>query len=133
MTTFLLPPDLAAAVQDYFDVLFECDLDKFDRVFHPACHLFTIVDGAERVLPLAAYRDLIAAREAPKRAGYSREETVVAAFPLSDDIAMVRLRVRVGPHVYRDHLHFVRNGERWRIGAKLYALEASDDARILPR
>ncbi|WP_284504872.1 nuclear transport factor 2 family protein [Caballeronia sp. INDeC2] len=121
MSNDLLSPALAAAVQRYFDVLYECDLEKFDRLFHPACHLFTVVDGAEKVLTLAAYREVITARQSPMSQGHPREEALIAAFPLSGDIAMFRLRVRLGTVVYQDHIHFVRSGDEWRIAAKLYA------------
>jgi hypothetical protein len=62
-------PGLDAAIQRYFDVLYECNLDKFDRLFHPACHLFTVINGVEQGLSLATYRDVIAKRPSPKSLG----------------------------------------------------------------
>jgi hypothetical protein len=127
MPTAIHTPELAAAVQCYFDILHECDLDKFDRLFHPACHLFAVVDGVEQVLSLSAYRDVLAKRASPKSTGQPREVSVIASFVLSESIAMVRVRVRLGDKVYQDHLNFVRTEGNWKLVAKLYVLEAPDD------
>jgi hypothetical protein len=38
-------PKIQAALQVYFDVMYECDMEKFDQVFRPACALFTAQAG----------------------------------------------------------------------------------------
>ena len=126
-------PGLDAAIQRYFDVLYECNLDKFDRLFLPACHLFTVINGVEQGLSLATYRDVIAKRLSPKSLGQPREESVIAVFPLSEHIAMVRVRVRIGAKVFQDHLNFVCAGRDWKLAAKLYALEPPPRHEVLPR
>lgn len=125
MPTTIQTPELAAAVQRYFDVLYECDLDKFDRLFLSACSLFTVTNGALQVLSAAAYREVLATRSSPKSLGQPREESVIASFALSEDIALLRVRVRIGPKVFQDHLNFVRSDGDWKLAAKLYALEPS--------
>lgn len=124
MPTTSLSPALDAAIHSYFDVLYECDLAKFDQLFHPACHLFAVVNGAPQVLSAAAYREVLAKRKSPQSLGQPREESVIAVFPLSDDTAMVRVRVRIGTKVYRDHLNFIRADGEWKLAAKVYALES---------
>jgi hypothetical protein len=119
--------ELYAAVQCYFDILHECDLSKFDHLFHPACQLFTVVEGAELLLSASEYRDVLVKRASPISVGQPREESIIASYDLSESIAMVKVRVRLGEKVYRDHLNFVRAGTNWKLVAKLYALEESGD------
>lgn len=91
------------------------------------CHLFTIADGIGQVLSLTAYREVIAKRVSPQNLGQPREESVIAVFGLSQDIALVRVRIRLGVKVFQDHLNFVRFGSDWKLVTKLYALERSLD------
>jgi hypothetical protein len=114
---------LDTAVQSYFDILYTCDLDQFDRLFHPDCHVFAVADGAEQVLSTPAYREVLAKRVSPQSQGHFREEAVLGLHRLSPDIAMVEARVRIGTRVFRDHLHFIRAQGQWRLAAKLYSLE----------
>ncbi|MDP3230188.1 MAG: DUF3225 domain-containing protein [Acidovorax sp.] len=124
-TTELDNLQLNEAVQRYFEVLYMCDLSIFDKLFHPACHLFTVTDGAASVLSLAAYRDILEKRASPKSQGAAREETVLGVQALTQDIAMVQVRVRVATKVFRDHLHFIRSKGQWYLASKLYTLEQS--------
>ena len=129
MTMTFETPELLAAIQRYFDVLYECNLEKFDRLFLPACHLFTVVDGSLQVLSCSAYRELLAQRSSPKSMGQAREDSLISSLALSNDIALVRVRVRIGSKVFRDVLNFVRAGGDWKLASKLYVLEPAADAR----
>ena len=46
-------PAMLAAVELYFQALHECDLGKFDQVFHPAASLFDSLDGRVTAMPVA--------------------------------------------------------------------------------
>lgn len=124
MHTDLRTLQIDAAVQRYFDLLYTCDLALFDRLIHPACHLFTVADGKVAGLSAQAYRDILAKRESPQKQGAPREEAVLGVQALSPDLAMVQVRVRVGTKVFRDHLHFIRSQGQWLLTAKLYTVEA---------
>jgi hypothetical protein len=65
--------EVQAALEIYFDVMYDCDMEKFDRIFHPTCTLFTGQDGALTVRPFQQYRQEMASRTAPRTAGQSRE------------------------------------------------------------
>jgi hypothetical protein len=115
-------PDLDEAIQLYFDVLHECDLDKFDRVFHPSCNLFSPGDPEVAVVTLPDYRQIVAGRTPPSKSGHRREEQVDAVLFASADVAMVFLGSRVGERRFKDLLSFVRAPDGWKIVAKTYAL-----------
>lgn len=122
MNKFSGLPDLDAAIQLYFDVLFECDLEKFDGVFHPACNLYSPGDPDVAVVTLPNYRQIVAGRTPPSRSGHVREEQVDAVLSASADVAMVLLSSRVGDRRFKDLLSFVRTADGWKIVAKTYAL-----------
>lgn len=113
-------PDLEAAVRLYFDVLYDCDLAKFDALFHPTCNLYTVQDGKETVTPLSRYREIIATRQSPASVGQPREERLEAILTLSDEAALVVVAVRIHDNRYRDHLGFIRGQDGWRIASKIY-------------
>lgn len=115
-------PDLDAAIQLYFDVLHECDLDKFDRVFHPTCNLYSPGDPEVAVVTLPDYRQIVAGRTPPSKSGFEREEQVDAVLFASADVAMIFLASRVGERRFKDLLSFVRTPDGWKIVAKTYAL-----------
>lgn len=115
-------PDLDEAIQLYFDVLYECDLEKFDRVFHPTCNLYSPGDPEVAVVTLPNYRQIVANRTPPSKSGHEREEQVDAVLSASADVAMVFLSSRVGERRFKDLLSLVRAPDGWKIVAKTYAL-----------
>ncbi len=114
-------PDLDEAIQLYFDVLYECDLEKFDRVFHPTCNLYSPGDAGVAVVTLPVYRKIVAGRTPPSKSAFEREEQVDAVLFASADVAMVFLSSRVGERRFKDLLSFVRALDGWKIVAKTYA------------
>jgi hypothetical protein len=114
-------PDLDEAIQLYFDVLYECDLEKFDRVFHPTCNLCSPGDAGVAVVTLPDYREIVARRTPPSKSAFEREEQVDAVLFASADVAMVFLSSRVGERRFKDLLSFVRALDGWKIVAKTYA------------
>ena len=112
--------ELEKAAQLYFDMLYECDLDKFDALFHPSCHLFTVQDGKQTVLSMERYREIIAARQSPASTGQPREERLEGILTLSADAALVAVVVRVHDRRFKDHLEFMRGADGWRIVSKTY-------------
>lgn len=115
-------PDLDEAIQLYFDVLYECDLDKFDRVFHPTCNLYSPGGPEVAVVTLPNYREIVAGRTPPSKSGHEREEQVDGVLFTSADVAAVFLHSRVGERRFKDLLSFVRAPDGWKIVAKTYAL-----------
>ena len=55
--------EVRAALQIYFDAMYECDVEILDRIFHPCSSLFTSVDGVMTLRPFVQYRTEIARRK----------------------------------------------------------------------
>ncbi len=99
---------IQSTLQTYFDVMYECDMTKFDEVFHPACSLFTAGGASLVVRPFAAYREEMKARTSPKSLGQTRAlEAIVKIDMLSHDIALAQVRVQIHDKLFADNLNLV--------------------------
>lgn len=116
---------IQSTLQTYFDVMYECDMEKFDQVFHPSCSLFT-AGGAELVVkPCAQYRSEMSTRTPPKSRAQSRDkERIIKIDFLSDDMALAQVRVQIHDKLFADNLNLVKIGPRWMVVAKIYSLLA---------
>ncbi len=112
---------IQSTLQTYFDVMYECDMAKFDQVFHPACSLFTAGGATLVVRPFSTYREEMKARTPPKLLGQTRAmETIVKIDMLSNDIALAQVRVQIHDKLYADNLNLVQVDGRWMVVAKIY-------------
>jgi hypothetical protein len=116
----MLIAEICTTMQLYFDIMHECDLEKFDRVFHPTCSLFTAKDGTHTVRPFTQYRAEIEKRIPPKTLGQPREETVLSIALLSPEIALAQVRVRIFEKIFIDNLNLLKIDGNWMIVAKIY-------------
>jgi Putative lumazine-binding len=113
-------PDLVNAVELYFMALHECDLSKFDQVFHPSCSLFDSTDGVFTAMPIEDYRAVIAQRTSPKSVGQARDDGLISIDFLSKSAAVAKVRIRIHDKVFLDHLNFLRIEGRFQIAAKIW-------------
>jgi len=114
---------IQSTLQKYFDVMYECDMVKFDEVFHPACSLFTAGGASLVVRPYAAYREEMSTRTPPKSLGQTRaRETIVKIDMLSPDLALAQVQVQIHEKLFADNLNLVQVGGRWMVVAKIYHL-----------
>lgn len=114
---------LIAAVENYFETMFDADVDRFDRVFAPTAHLHGLRDGNLRVLPAAEYRHLLASNPSPKSKNAPRQQEILLVDFASPSHALVKVRVRIDAIVYVDHLLFHLIGDAWLITAKAFHIE----------
>lgn len=115
--------EIQSALQTYFDVMYECDMEKFDQVFHPACSLFTAGDAELVVKPFAQYRREMSTRMPPKSRGQTRDkERIIKIDFLSDEMALAQVRVQIHDKLFADNLNLMKVGTRWMVVAKIYHL-----------
>src|SRR4029077_4516113 len=62
MTDIATHQALLTAVERYLEMMFDCDIGKFDRVFAPTAQLHGLGEEGLRVLPAGEYRERLAAR-----------------------------------------------------------------------
>ena len=114
---------LAVAVENYFETMFDADLDRFDRVFAPNAQLHGLRDGHLRVLPVAEYRNLLASNPSPKSKNAPRQQEILLVDFASPCQALVKVRVRIDMTVYVDYLAFHLIEQAWLITAKSFHIE----------
>jgi hypothetical protein len=113
---------LTAAVQRYFDLMYDCDTANFERVFHPTAQLHGFRAGRMSMWTAEEYKDVLARRESPKSLGAQREEEVLLIDFASSTQAVVKARVRINTMVFIDYLTFHNIEGEWIITSKGYHL-----------
>jgi hypothetical protein len=115
---------LLNAIQTYFDAIYFCDVNLLDQVFHPSSSLFDVDEGSILVDPIASFRDDVNTRPSPASKEQKRQEEIIMIDWLSENCAMVKLRLRAHNNVFVDHLSFVNGDNGWCIVAKVWHLES---------
>ena len=110
--------EIRTLLANYFNVLQNQELELFDRVFHKSCVLYSQQDGKTIVRPYAEYRAMIAARTAPAIHGSRRHDEILVIDLLSDEMAMVKVRLRLFDNTMVDHLNLMKVDGNWMIFAK---------------
>ena len=123
MTQALIPPALLATVEEYFEMMFDADVTRFDRVFAASAQLHGLRNGLLRVLSAAEYRQLLSADPSPKSKNAPRQQEVLLVDFGSPSQALAKVRVRVDTILYVDYLSLHLIGETWLVTAKSFHVE----------
>src|SRR3546814_39694 len=89
--------EIAAALRFYLDGLYEGDVEKMRRVFHPCCHLYSAPDGALDDSDLESYLARVASRESPLALKQKRYDAILSIDCTAEGAAFVRLRTARAP------------------------------------
>jgi hypothetical protein len=115
---------LLAAVQRYFDLMYDCDVSNFARVFWTTAQLHGFRDGAMTAWPHDTYRDVLSKRQSPKAQNAPREEKVLLLDFASASQALVKVRVRIGATHFIDYLTYHLIEGEWLITSKAYHVDS---------
>lgn len=127
MTNAATYSSLIAAVERYFELMFDSDIGRFDQVFAPSAQLHGLRDGNLRVLPAAEYRKLLASNPSPKSKNAPRRQEILLIDVASPAQALVKVRVRIDTILYVDYLSFHLVGGSWLVTAKSFHIERRFD------
>ena len=117
--------ELTEAVQLYLDLMYDCDVGKFDRVFGSTSQLHGFREGKMTCWPAAQYKEVLAGRKSPKapRRRRARSRCCLLDFA-SPTQALAKVRVRINDMLFVDYLSYHKIGEQWIITSKAYHREA---------
>ena len=115
--------ELTEAVQLYLDLMYDCDVGKFDRVFGPTSQLHGFREGKMTCWPASQYKEILAGRKSPKALGAPREEQILLLDFASPTQALAKVRVRINDMRFVDYLSYHKIGESWVITSKAYHRE----------
>ena len=113
---------VAAVLQQYFDALYNCDVDLLQRVFHPAAVYATADEAPFLHRTMAEYMPVVAARQSPASRGEARHDHIDAIEFAGANTAFARVRCSIGPRDFTDFLTLVRVDGRWQIIAKVFQI-----------
>jgi hypothetical protein len=117
--------NLARSVQRYFDLMYDSDVSRFDRVFRSSAQLHGFREGAMVMWTANEFRDLIGARPSPKSLDAPRREEVLLIDFASPTQALAKVRVRINTATFVDYLTFHLIDGEWLITSKAFHLEAA--------
>jgi hypothetical protein len=115
------------AVTRYFDLMYDADISRFDRVFRSTAQLHGIKNGQMVMLPAHTYKDALAKAPSPKSKLAPRQEQVLMVDFASPEQALVKVRVRIDTTVYVDHLSYHCTDGEWLISAKSFHIESRQE------
>ena len=111
-------------MQLYLDLMYDCDVGKFDRVFCSTSQLHGFREGKMTCWPAAQYKEVLAGRKSPKALGSRREEQLLLLDLASPTQALAKVRVRINDMVFVDYLSYHKIGNAWLITSKAYHRES---------
>jgi len=118
--------EITDLLQDYFDGLYNGDLDKFGRLFHPNSHLY-LTDGATVTdLSRDRYFEMIAARRSPRDQGLRRHDRILSIHKAGPDTALATVNCAMPPKYFTDYLTLLRTTDGWQIISKTFHTEIHD-------
>jgi hypothetical protein len=118
---------LTAAVQKYFDLMYDCDTSRFDEVFRSTAHLHGYRDGQMVAWPAQAYKDILDKRQSPKSLGAARADEILLMDFVSTDLAFVKVRVKIAAMAFVDYLTWHCIDDKWLITSKGFRLMSNGD------
>jgi hypothetical protein len=122
---------LTEAVQRYFDLMYDCDVSRFDTVFRSTVHLHGFRDGKMVAWSAETYKDILGKRTSPKALGAARADEILMVDFASPTQALTKLRVRIAAMLFVDYLTWHCIDGKWLITSKGFHLESGEAAGIL--
>jgi len=110
---------IEALAQDYFLGMYEGDVERLRRIFHPQCWLFGENRNGSHEFPLSGFLDQIASEPVPKTEGEPFDMCVVS-IDRTGSVAVVKVEVRYQGRRYTDYLTLQKAANCWRIVGKLF-------------
>lgn len=114
--------DILQVLTDYFDALYECDVEKLGSVFHPQAIYATADEAPFLYRTMKEYFPVVAARQSPASRGEPRRDHVDEVQFAGENTAFARVRCSIGERDFVDFLTLVRVNNRWQVIAKVFQI-----------
>jgi hypothetical protein len=121
-----MPSDLAqieAALQTYFDGLYEGDPAKLGAVFHDASHLFSVTDGKLADLPREKWFEMVRSRASGAAQKLERKDWIVHIDQSGPTTAFAKVQCQLPPRYFVDYLTFTKLADGWKIVSKTFHVD----------
>lgn len=109
--------------QVYFDAAYDMDAEQFQAIFHPLSAVTRIGDHGEvSVMPIETWLAGVRNATAPRKLKLERKDEVVA-IDISDDLALIKLRLQMPPRYFTDLLSCLKVQGSWKIVQKVMSVD----------
>lgn len=115
-------PQITRLLTDYFDGLYDCDVEKLTSVFHPQAVYATADETPLLFRTMEEYLPIVAARRSPASRQEPRRDHIDEIQLAGDNTALARVRCSIGDRDFVDFLSLVRIDGQWRIIAKVFQI-----------
>jgi len=112
--------EIAAALVDYFDGIYEGDTAKLDRIFHAEGRLNSVTDGDMSAMTKQQYLELVGGRASPESTDAPRFDKIVAIDIAGPGAATAKVELAVPPKYFTDLLTLIKVDGQWQIINKTY-------------
>src|SRR5215813_5414401 len=82
---------LVDATHRYFDLMYDCDVSRFDQVFAPSVQLHGYRDGQLMVWPAQTYKDILKKRQSPQSVNAPRLDEILTVDFISSTMALTKV------------------------------------------
>jgi hypothetical protein len=120
---------LVDATDRYFDLMYDCDISRFDRVFAPSVQLHGYRDGQLVVWPAQIYKDILKKRQSPQSPDAPRVDEILSMDFVSTTMAFTKVRERIAAMVFVDYLTWHYIDGNWLITSLGFHVESTDAPR----
>ncbi|WP_343306511.1 nuclear transport factor 2 family protein [Chitinophaga niabensis] len=104
--------------KDYFQGIYEGDLDAMNRIFYPNALLFGDVKGQPYAKTYEQYIDAVKSRQSPKDSGKPFKGEILN-IKVVNSIAVAEVRVKMFEFHYHEFLSFHKINDNWVIVTKM--------------
>ncbi len=118
--------EIEAVIQTYFDGLYEGDVEKLARAFHPCSHLYWADKGGVGDLPREQWFEAVRNRPSGKARGLARDDRILLIDISGPETALVKVACQLPPRYFTDYLVLNRTAEGWRIVSKVYRADTRE-------
>ena len=116
--------EIEACIQTYFDGLYEGNVEKLEKAFHPTSALTSAsADGKIAVLPRDKWFDWVRTRPSSKSQGLARHDEILSLEIAGPTMAFVKVKCQIPPRYFVDQLSLLKIDGRWQIAQKVFQTE----------
>ena len=110
---------IEAVVEDYFLGMYEGDVERQRRIFHPQCWMFGENRRGSHAFPLSGFLEQIADSPVPRAEGEPFDMRLVS-IDRTGSVATAKVEVRYQGRRFTDYLTLQKPGAEWSIVGKLF-------------
>jgi len=120
--------EITRALTQYFDGLYDSDVQALAAVFHPKAICCTPVGQTLTYKTLEEYLPVVAARPSPRSMGQPRKDAIERIELAGEQVAGARVRCAIGNKSFVDLLTLIRAEGRWQIVSKVFHFDEEPPA-----